>query len=643
MPNDRDLGMDRKITRRDFMEGVSVAIAGSMLPGKILAAAPGPNSSSILKNYPPGQGGMRGSHNGSFEVAHQLAREGRKDWGPAEDADGMVYDLVVVGAGISGLSAAYFYQKENPGATILILDNHDDFGGHAKRNEFLHKGKKTIAYGGSQSIDSPGGFSKVAKKLLEDLQVDVKRFETAYDQEFAKRWGLGASIYFDRPTYGVDQVVPAPLLPWNTLMPMGESKLSMEQAIPTMPVSDEAKRQLLELYTQIKDRIPDQWIFGEWSYLESISYLDFLTRHMGVTDPEVLGLFQHVLSDMIGADLVPALWAMALGLPGLDATSLGMFKGPINWGLRVSREPYIYHFPDGNASVARLLVRRLIPDVAPGNTMEDIVGAPFDYSRLDHMSSPVRLRLGSTAVNVRNIDDDNNAKQAGITYVQGGKTFQVRGRNCVLACYNRIIPHLCPQLPAKQKEALSTLVKVPLVYTNVLLRNWQPWQKLGIGIANCPGAYHHVAMLDFPVSLGSAEFSKNPEEPIIAHLNRMPASPGLAPAEQNKAGRLELLATSFETIERETRTHMAGMLGSAGFDPAHDIEGITVNRWPHGYAWSPNPVFDNYEDDELPNVVGRRRFGRIAIANSDAGAFPAMQEAIDQAHRAIGDLKNQGP
>lgn len=222
---------------------------------------------------------------------------------------------------------------------------------------------------------------------------------------------------------------------------------------------------------------------------------------------------------------------------------------------------------------------------------------------------------------------------------QGGKTFQVRACNCVLACYNRVIPHLCPQLPARQKEALSKLTKIPLVYTNVLLRNWQPWQKLGIGIANCPGTYHHVAMLDFPVNLGAAEFSKNPEEPIVAHMNRIPASPGLVPAEQNKAGRLELLATSFETIEKETRTHLAGMLGSAGFDPAVDIQAITVNRWPHGYAWAPNPVFDNYEDDELPNVVGRQRFGRIAIANSDAGAFPAMQEAIDQAHRAIGDLK----
>jgi len=413
----------------------------------------------------------------------------------------------------------------------------------------------------------------------------------------------------------------------------------MEEAIPTMPISDDAKRQLLSLYSQTKDQVPDHSIFGEPSYLQSISYRDFLTRIMGVTDPQALGLFQYAFSDIAGADILPALWGMGLGLPGMDATSLGTFKGLINWFSRFALEPYIYHFPDGNASVARLLVRRLISGVAPGNTMEDIVDAPFDYSRLDRSDSAVRLRLGSTAVSVRNIGDLKNAKETEITYVRGGKTFHVRGRNCVLACYNRMIPHLCPQLPARQKEALSKLVKVPLVYTNVLLRNWQPWQKLGIAIANCPGTYHHMAMLDMPVSLGSVEFSKSPDDPIVAHLNRIPASPGLSPAEQNKAGRMELLSTSFETIERKTRTHLAGMLGSAGFDPALDIEAITVNRWPHGYAWSPNPVFDDYEDDELPNVVGRQRFGRVAIANSDAGGVPSLQAAIDQAHRAIEDLK----
>jgi spermidine dehydrogenase len=639
MSKNRELGMDRKITRRDFIEGASIAVAGSLLPGTGLAA-PATMPSSAAGNYPPGRGGLRGIHDGAFEVAHQLAREGRRDWGPAEDPDGIVYDLVVVGAGISGLSAARFYQQENPDATILILDNHDDFGGHAKRNEFLYGDKKMIGYGGSQSIDGPKKtFSKIAKGLLKDLQLDIERFETAYDRDFSKRWDIGATIYFDQKTYGVDRVVRAELSDWNAWFPMQPAKVSMEDAIPEMPITDEAKRQLLYLYTQSKDQVPDHSIFSEPSYLQSISYRDFLIKHMGVTDPQVLGLFQYAFSDLSGADLMPALWGMVMGLPGMDATSIGMFEGLIKrFGGR--NEPYIYHFPDGNASIARLLVRRLISGVAPGKTMEDIVGAPFDYSRLDRNDSPVRLRLSSTAVRVRNLGDPKTSKEVEVTYVQGGKTFQARARNCVLAGFNMMIPFLCPELPAPQREALALLVKIPLIYTNVLLRNWKPWQKLGIAAANCPGTYHRTATLDFSVSLGSVEFSKGPDYPIIAHMNRIPAVPGLSPRDQSRAGRLEILSTSFEHIERETRTHLAGMLGGEGFDPALDIEAITVNRWSHGYSWSPNPISDHYEDDELPYRVGRKRFGRIAIANSDSGGDALVQCAIDQAHRALEDLKN---
>ncbi len=638
MPKDRDLGMNREITRRDFLEGVSVAVAGGMMPGNLFAApADGPHTTV---NYPPGRTGLRGSHHGSFEVAHQLAREGRRDWGPAENPDDIVYDLIVIGAGISGLSAAHFYKKRHPDATILILDNHDDFGGHAKRNEFLYQGQKILGYGGSQSIDGPGRFSKVAKELLDDLRVDVDRFDTAYDREFADRWNLGSGIYFDHDTYGVDRVVHADLMGWDVWFPSVRSKVSIKDAIPKMPISDEAKRQLLFLFTASKDHLPDHSIFSEPSYLQSISYRDFLTQHMGVTDSQVLGLLQYAFSDLFSTDVVPAIWGMVAGLPGIDATSIGTFGGVMKWLVNYGEEPYIYHFPDGNASVARLLVRRLIPGVAPGNTMEDIVSAPFDYSRLDRSDAQVRLRLNSTAVHVRNVGDARTAKEVDVTYVQRGETFQVRARSCVLACYNRVIPHLCPELPAKQKDALALLVKLPLVYTNVLLRNWRPWQKLGIAAVNCPGTYHRAAMLDFPVSLGSVEFSKGPDDPIVVHMNRIPDKPGLPPEAQNRAGRMELLSTSFETIERHIRTHLTGMLGSAGFDPALDIEGITVNRWPHGYAWFPNPINAHYNDEELPFVVGRQRFGRIVIANSDAGGEALLQGAIDQAHRALGDLED---
>jgi spermidine dehydrogenase len=217
----------------------------------------------------------------------------------------------------------------------------------------------------------------------------------------------------------------------------------------------------------------------------------------------------------------------------------------------------------------------------------------------------------------------------------------VFGKSCVLACYNMMIPYLCPELPAEQREALSQLVKSPLVYTNVLLRNWQAWQRAGLAEAYCPGSYYQTAMLDYPVSTPGYSFSASPDEPILVHMERAPIKPGegLSRREQYRAGRRELLTTSFEDMERALRAQLAGMLGEVGFDPARDIEALTVNRWGHGYAFSYAGHTDpDYAPDEYPHVRGRRPFGRIRIANSDAGASAMVQSAIDQAHRAVEEL-----
>src|SRR5882724_5822051 len=125
--------MHRRITRRDFLNGVAVTAGAAMLPGNAFAFG----ADSQTPYYPPALTGLRGSHPGSFDAAHAL-RDGTF-WDTAgKPADtGETYDLVIVGGGISGLSAAHFYRKTaGPQARILILDNHDDFGGHAKRNEF---------------------------------------------------------------------------------------------------------------------------------------------------------------------------------------------------------------------------------------------------------------------------------------------------------------------------------------------------------------------------------------------------------------------------------------------------------------------------------------------------------------------------
>jgi spermidine dehydrogenase len=321
------------------------------------------------------------------------------------------------------------------------------------------------------------------------------------------------------------------------------------------------------------------------------------------------------------------------GLPGLRATAIADYND--------DSEPYIFHFPDGNASIARLLVRKLIPRTADGTTMDDIVLAKFDYSKLDEEDSSVRLRLNSTVVRLEHDGSLNDAEHVSATYVNEGRAYRVRGKHCVMAGYNAMIPHMCPELPAEQSEALAFAIKAPIVYTSVLLRNWRAWKKLGIGFFASPGAYYVVSMLDFPVSMSGYEFSASPDEPIVVHMERFAVGddPNATRREQRLAGRRELFATSFETLERETRRQLAGALAGGGFDPAEDIAAITVNRWGHGYSYRYQPRWDSgYEGDEAPHVVGRRRLGRISIANSDAGASAIMGAAINQAHRAIAEI-----
>jgi spermidine dehydrogenase len=231
-----------------------------------------------------------------------------------------------------------------------------------------------------------------------------------------------------------------------------------------------------------------------------------------------------------------------------------------------------------------------------------------------------------------------------VAYAQsrgGGKVWRVRAHDCVLANWNMMIPYLVPELPAAQKGALHSLVKCPLVYTNVALRNWTSFHRLGIARVYAPGSWHTGLNLSPAVNIGSYRSARSPEEPIVIRMMRAPARPGLSEYDQNRAGRMELLQTSFETFERNIRDQLARTLGPGGFDPARDIEGIAVNRWPHGYAPEYNSLWDrDFDADHGPNLIARKRFGRIAIANSDSGYAAYTDCAIDQAHRAVGELLN---
>jgi len=632
---DRFLGMDQPITRRDFLNGIAVGAAAAA-SGPLLGAVPSaaelpPAAQDAFGYYPPLLTGLRGSHPGSFEDAHTL-RDG-KTWTTATDT-GEEYDLIVVGAGLSGLAAAHFYRAQtNAHSRILILDNHDDFGGHAKRNEFNLSGHLNLLNGGTLEIDSPRPYGPIAAGLLTALGIDVvKLAKTTQNLEFYESLGLQSGVFFDQETFGADKLI------------VGLGRVPFKQFLEQAPLSAPAREAIVQIQEGEIDYLPGLSSDDKKQRLSRMSYEAFL-RDLIHAEPSVLNFYHaRTMGEWgVGTDAVSALDCWGFGMPGFQGMNLA--KGSIQ---RMGFTPAGYadtggsfrlHFPDGNATIARLLVRDLIPNAVPGDSVDDVVTARVNYAQLDRSTSRVRLRLNSTAVRARHLGDPKSAGQVEVTYLRGGRAFTARARGTVLACYNMMIPYLCPELPAGQKDALHKLVKTPLVYTSVALRNRRAFDALKVHRIYAPGGYHTYFHLNPHVDIGRYKSPKSAHDPILVHMVRTPCKPGLPEHDQNRLGRAELLSTPFETFERNIRDQLARTLGTGGFDPARDITAITVNRWPHGYAPEYNPLFDpDVSEAARPHVIGRAQFGRITIANSDSGGGAYTDSAIDQGHRAVMEL-----
>ena len=616
-------GMKDGVTRRDLLAGAAFsALAGAAPAGSDAAAA-----------APLTLAGQR------LESAALLHSGELPEAPPFDASDGEHYDLVVVGAGISGLSAAWWYRKHaGRPVRILLLDALPELGGHAIRNEFVARnGRRLIGYGGSQSLDSPSQWSPAARSLLRELEIDLTPFESWYDQGWSARHDLNKSAtLFTQEAWGRTQLV------------LRDKTTPPAALVAQMPLGETARRDLLRLWTQAVDPFAGLTPRAKRARLAAISYAQLLRDHLGM-DAQVLRYLADRSKDYLGAgiDAVNALDAYALGLPGFEAMQLGSAADPLMSpsARQIMRgsDDYIHHFPDGNAGLVRALLRGLIPAALPGSGAESLVLAARDDAQLDRDGQDVRIRLGAPVFSVRHAGPAGQARAVDIAYqrLADGSLHTVRARQVVLACFHRVIPRICPELPAAQREALMDQVKIPLVYANVLLSDWRAFARAGIAGFSAPGSFWQRASLDFPVSVGRYRFADGPDDPILLHLSAvvLDGPEGSPEREQAAAGRRKLLAMPFEALEGGIRSLLRQAMGPFGFDEARQIEAITVNRWPHGYAYEYMRPWDRFwPQGPLPIETARKRFGRIAIANADAGAFAYAHGAIDQAARAVKEL-----
>ena len=629
--------MATQITRRDLLNGMAISAVGAMLPA--YAGEPKVRLDSSMRlggpstYYPPTLTGMRGSHAGSFEVAHALAWEGQKP--DAYESLDEHYDLVVVGAGMSGLAAAWYYlKKAGPEARVLLLDNHDDFGGHAKRNEFHHKDRMILSLGGAQNLDNPSNYGDIAGSLLIDLGIDeaaIAKMEANTPDDYVLGGKLGGDVGLTVPDGDEHLTIGGHWLKFF------HGRGDYQAGVRDLPIPEEQKDKLVAFFGGEKDFLDDLSLTKKWDYVNNTSYNQFLVDRVGLSVDTIPILNAHllILNGPSGWNHT-VLEGILAGSPGLRAMGwLADFVDSIGAMLLDELAGDIRMFPDGNASVARLLVQKMIPDVAPNmKGFEDVAIARFNYGALDQADQSTRIRLNSTVVGVREVDD-----YVQIDYVQQGKPLRITANHCVLACYNNLIPALCPEMSDAQKSGLGYGVRIPFVYANILLENGRAFSELGVQITQCPYDPFQWVSAAPTVTSGGYEPPRGPDDPMVVF---MMASPTPADGTEGttrdllRLGRHKIYASTFDDYEQQIREQLQKMLGKYGFNHEEDIKAITVNRIPHGYAyWYWGLDDPEWEEGQAPHEIGRQQFGRISIANTDSEVTPYMNAAFDAAHRAV--------
>jgi spermidine dehydrogenase len=627
--SDTRLGMNDPITRRDFLGsallGSGALLLESITPAELLA------SGDEFTGY--GGVGEYSTSNGNtlavMQAGHTI-RDGVYDQLPKDIIDtGETYDCVIVGGGISGLAAALFFQRQaRPGMKCLVLENHPIFGGEAKQNEFLVDGKRLIAHQGSAiyQLHSPDSF---IAQFYDSIGLKAQKLDYQKWAGPSPEMPLSQTPYeaigLEHGQYGFWFGAKFGRKPGMWLIdPVGKN-------LKGAPVSEATRTEWLRWLkgTPVQeDHFVHPKVEGDAisRYLDSITLEQHYMERFGLSRETV----RTFLSPVEGG-------GSGLGPDALSAYSdyaYEMLHPLTGEGTRDQM------FPGGNTTIARLIVRNLIPEALAGpDSVTAVTANNVNFAALDTPQNSVRVRLSSTAISVNHDGDPGKSNSVSISYLKDGKIYRVKAHSAVLAGGSWTTKHIVQDLPESHRNAYAEFHRSPCLMANVAVRNWQFLYKMSMsGCRWFEGIGNYMEVRKLALT-GVGDSSIGPDSPIVLSLKILYSYPGRSTAEQGNLGREELLGTSFRQYERQIREQLTEMFAASGFDAKRDIAGIILNRWGHAYL-SPQPgFFFGREGRPAPREILRHApFGRISFANTDLAGAMDHRYSILEAHRAVRQL-----
>ena len=614
--------MTIRVTRRDFLNGI---LFGT---GALLLELPAPLR--LFAQSQPGYGfggiGDYASSNGNTPAvisAFRAIQNGDYKSISREIIDtSESYDLVIVGGGLSGLGTAYEFNKSSlQQAKCLIIENHPIFGGAAKRNEFMVQGERLIGPQASNSfgvIDRPGipGYD-IYSELRIPTEFEYGALAPGLEPLDFDSTNFGYRLWFDSKSIGHYFAGQGQDTPGKWVAGLWENKLA------GTPYPEKVRKDFLR-WRNKTDRQYDGEDYGLW--LDSMTYKDYLEK-LPKLDPEITRYANPVLASVVGlgCDVISAYTASEVSMPGF----------PEFQGHRSLRNSHWHSFPGGNDGFSRYFIKALIPDaIEGGKSFGDIQNGQVRFPALDREGNKVRLRRGSSVVQVKHEDGSTLGKSVTVTYLKDGKLYRLKARSVVMACGSRLSRKVVSDLPVNYTAAYDQFHVSPILVANVALTNWRFLYRKGFTACKWSNGFGFGCNIRKPMFVGNYRPPLHPDRPTVLTFYISFHQPGLGIEEQGESGRKKLLGTSYAAFESQIVEQIKQLFSDAGFEAKKDIAGIILNRWTYAYV-NPQPGFYFGKDGKpAPRDVIRKPLGRMSFAHAELNGHQHWVAAVDEGRRA---------